>query len=481
VLGAPLTLLVAPVLRLVAGVPGQLVAAGLRGQRRSRALTACALMVGAGLVIAMTVSSDGLIESLLRRLPLGFPDIYAVGPGSYAEDLAVRYYAANKAKVDAARADPFSDPDAADLDELVRAPNEERSWQPFLSAWKSLGGSPDALTPIYVQDVELTRPIHSELAGMVPRDAAMVAVDPERFLEMVPVTFVRGDRATAVAKLKAGGAAMVPKSLYESRGIDVGTRFTVNLEAGPEKTKEFEIVGVVELGVLEMVFMYLDPMAGPDSLTASVFLVGQKDAVAKVDPRGLRDKRYRYKSRGALVQQKVMMGRLPAGASSAEALAKLRTAAPGLVIDSVRQLLDRLESEFRRAVSVLRSVGWATLCIAGLGVANVMLMKILRQRRQIGILRSLGLTRGQSAALVLGEAAVIGLVGGLMGVMLGYHLSLMGRHLDRTLFGVQYDLAFPAEYIAWTLAVSAAVCLAASALPARRAARMKIVEALSRR
>ena len=272
---------------------------------------------------------------------------------------------------------------------------------------------------------------------------------------------------------------MVPKSLYASRQVDVGHTFTVNLDpASPEKTKTFEVVGVVELGVLEVMFMYLDPMAGPDSLTASVFLVGKADAVAKVDQRGLRDKRYFYKSNAALVAQKVVMGRFATGVSAKAAMPALREAGKNLVIDSVTELLVSLRGEFQR---ISHPGAQHRLGDDGHRRPGCRERDVHEDPAAAGRLGccALGLTRAQSAAPVLLEAAVVGLVGGLLGAGLGVHLSLLSKHLDRAIFGVEYDIHFPVGDVFATLGISAAVCIVASLLPARKAARMKIVDALA--
>src|SRR5262249_1077412 len=147
-----------------------------------------------------------------------------------------------------------------------------------------------------------------------------------------------------------------------------------------------------------------------------------------------------------LVQQKIMVGRMKPG-HDPDALEKVKAAAPNLTIDSIRTLVEHLLGEFDRIVAVLTSVGWVTLCIAGLGVANVMFMKILRQRRQIGILRAMGLTRPQSVGLVMIESLIIGVLGGLVGIVLGVHLAINAVHLDRTILGMEYALVFPAGFI----------------------------------
>jgi ABC-type lipoprotein release transport system permease subunit len=444
----------------------------------------CALMVGAGFVTAITINSRGLSTKLRSTLPAGFPEVYAVGMGSYSEELAYRYYLTHTAEVKAARENPFADPESVRLAELVQFPAEERDWQPFVRAWRELNGlaqgDPAGLAEIYVQEVEMNRPPVAGLDGLLPRDVVMVSVDPTVVFEVLPMKIVKGDPATIRRRLLEGGGALIAHSFLSSRPVELGYKFDVNLEGDPGRpSKTFEVVGVAELGLLEVLFMYLDPTAGPDSLTHGVFLTGSRDAVAAIDARGLRDQAVRYKSRGSLRQSKVMVGNL-SPAAPPDATTRLREASRNLVIDSARQLIDDLVAQLDRIVAIFSAVGWVTLAVAGLGTANVRFMKILRRRRELGILRALGMTRTQAAELVLTEAAVVGLLGGLMGIALGLHLALAGRHLDWILFGVGYNIHFPFGFAAATVGASVLVCLLAAVVPARRAAEMKISTALAR-
>src|SRR5262249_50776907 len=68
-------------------------------------------------------------------------------------------------------------------------------------------------------------------------------------------------------------------------------------------------------------------------------------------------------------------------------------------------------------------LGFIALFVASLGIANTMIMSILERTREIGILKSLGAEDGEVRALFLAEAATIGLLGSMAGILLGLAVS----------------------------------------------------------
>jgi putative ABC transport system permease protein len=127
--------------------------------------------------------------------------------------------------------------------------------------------------------------------------------------------------------------------------------------------------------------------------------------------------------------------------------------------------------------------GSLALTVASLGIINTLVMAILERRREIGVLKALGATDGDVGSLFFAEAGVMGLVGGLLGVTIGW---LIGQALiwGTTLYLRRQDLpAVKISSVPWWLAVSAIafaviVSLAAGLYPASRAAKLDPVEAL---
>ena len=143
----------------------------------------------------------------------------------------------------------------------------------------------------------------------------------------------------------------------------------------------------------------------------------------------------------------------------------------------------RLRLVFALFDLLLGIFGSLALTVASLGIVNTLAMALLERRREIGILKALGAADGVVQRLFLAEAAVMGVVGGLAGVLLGQLLAallnwgtndyLARRHLPHvSIAQVPWWLGLGA------LAFALAVSLLAGWYPARRAARLDPVEAL---
>jgi putative ABC transport system permease protein len=136
-------------------------------------------------------------------------------------------------------------------------------------------------------------------------------------------------------------------------------------------------------------------------------------------------------------------------------------------------------SAILKAVDIVSIV---MILIMGLIVGNTIAMGVRERTNEYGVLRAIGFLPKHIAQFVLGEAAAIGLFGGLIGVVLGYPFvnMLVGRALEENMgnmfpqFRVQPEIAVLGLGLAIVLAVAAAV------LPARQAASLKVVDALRR-
>ena len=133
--------------------------------------------------------------------------------------------------------------------------------------------------------------------------------------------------------------------------------------------------------------------------------------------------------------------------------------------------------------SLLLIFGSLALTVASLGIVNTLVMAILERRREIGILKALGAADRDVRRLFFVEAGAMGLLGGVLGVALGW---LIGRALTIGTNAYLKRQELPAIDISsihwWMVAlaigVSFFVSLAAGMYPASRAARLNPVEAL---
>ena len=149
-------------------------------------------------------------------------------------------------------------------------------------------------------------------------------------------------------------------------------------------------------------------------------------------------------------------------------------------------ILDQL-SDLRRGFLLmngfLATIGGVSLFVATMMIINTLVMAVLERRREIGLLKSLGASNGDVVRLFLTEASVIGALGGVGGLLLGYLVARITSALANAQAvragATGLDLvAFPIWLILGAMALAVAVSVAAGLYPARRAARVDPVVAL---
>ncbi len=163
------------------------------------------------------------------------------------------------------------------------------------------------------------------------------------------------------------------------------------------------------------------------------------------------------------------------------------------VEDAVRQmgyspfsLLD-LTRNLRRLFAILDLLlgifGSLALAVASLGIINTLVMAILERRREIGVLKALGASDKDVRQLFFAEAGVMGLLGGVLGVVLGWGIGhaiqlATNYYLSQQQIPPEDIWSVPVWLVASAIAFSLLVSLAAGIYPASRAARLDPVEAL---
>ena len=129
-------------------------------------------------------------------------------------------------------------------------------------------------------------------------------------------------------------------------------------------------------------------------------------------------------------------------------------------------------------------VSLAILLVATMNIAHSFLRAVAERRRELGLLRALGATQRDLASMLLAEAAVLGLCGGLAGLV-GARLSALvvdvcaRRFVPDFPFKPESFFAFDWSVVALGLGASIVACLVGALLPARMAARVDPAAALS--
>ncbi len=135
-----------------------------------------------------------------------------------------------------------------------------------------------------------------------------------------------------------------------------------------------------------------------------------------------------------------------------------------------------LEDWFRLAnAQVLLAV-----IIGGVGVANTLLVSVLGQARQVGLMRAIGATRRQVQRVLLVEAGILGLLSGVLGVLMGIAIAgLVAPIFMLRDSGYRFPFIVPWTTILLVIASGLIIALVASLLPLRTLRRVDVVQSIA--
>lgn len=155
----------------------------------------------------------------------------------------------------------------------------------------------------------------------------------------------------------------------------------------------------------------------------------------------------------------------------------------GFLVSALSDTVTQANKIFGVLQVVLSIFGIIALVVAAIGLINTMTISLLERTNEIGIMRAIGASPADIKKLFLGDSLMIGFLGGLGGIILGYvvaRLSNFGINLlAKVLGGKPVNIFyFPPWFIIFILVLSAVVGLIGGYWPARRAAKLDPLEAL---
>jgi putative ABC transport system permease protein len=179
--------------------------------------------------------------------------------------------------------------------------------------------------------------------------------------------------------------------------------------------------------------------------------------------------------------------RVPAGPEGERRVAELRALlAPGISLAETARRSQDTEGLTRAFMTNLRAMSLLALLVGGFLIFNSMGFALLLQRRTLGVLRALGVTRGQVLTIVLGEALVLGVIGALAGALAGlwlarYLLASVTRTINDLYFVLSVkEIGVEPLTLLVAVALGVAVALLGTLVPALEAARTEPQLALRR-
>lgn len=123
-------------------------------------------------------------------------------------------------------------------------------------------------------------------------------------------------------------------------------------------------------------------------------------------------------------------------------------------------------------------IALVSLVVAFVNIMNTMYTAILERTKEIGVMKAIGARNNDILLVFVVEAGLIGLIGGVLGVLLGYIVSSIGGSIAAASGFALLKPAYPVALIIGCLVFSLLVGATAGFLPARRASRLKPVDAL---
>ncbi|MEZ5246397.1 MAG: FtsX-like permease family protein [Acidimicrobiales bacterium] len=188
-----------------------------------------------------------------------------------------------------------------------------------------------------------------------------------------------------------------------------------------------------------------------------------------------------FDAAGASATDEWIAAALPDGVSTADVaplVAQLQQTYPQVSIDTASEFQQSFEDTIDSALLVVNALLALAVVIALIGIANTLALSVHERTRELGLLRAVGMTRRQTRRMVRWEAVLVSLFGAVLGVAAG---TLFGwgavSALPADTFGG--SLTIPIPQIAQVVVLAATATLIAAWLPARRAGRLNVLDAIS--
>ena len=176
-------------------------------------------------------------------------------------------------------------------------------------------------------------------------------------------------------------------------------------------------------------------------------------------------------------QDQMVLVNAPGGVSDANTQT-LRNDVKGFA-DAKVQTRDQFKKSFEKPINQLLNLLYVLLALSVvvslLGIVNTLVLTVFERTREIGMLRAVGMTRRQTRMMICYESLVTSLMGAALGIVVGMFLALLVTHALSS-----QGIVFAVPYLQLFYFVLAAIVvgLLAAILPARRAARLNVLQAL---
>jgi putative ABC transport system permease protein len=269
----------------------------------------------------------------------------------------------------------------------------------------------------------------------------VTAIDPATFGEVTNLAFAAG----SLGSLQEPDTVLVLDDEAESNGWVVGDRIDVRF--AQTGTQELTVGG-----------LYRDPqLLGSYAISLDTF-----------------------ESNFALRLDSLVLVKLAEGVSAAEGrqvLEDATEASPNVQVQDQAGFKEQQADLIDQFLAVVQVLLLLAIVIALFGIVNTLGLSIYERIRELGLLRAVGMSRGQVRRMIRAEAVIIAVLGGVLGAAIGV---LFGWAMQGALASLGIDrLSVPVGSIALYLVAAGLAGVVAAIWPARRAAKLNVLEAIA--
>jgi putative ABC transport system permease protein len=295
-----------------------------------------------------------------------------------------------------------------------------------------------------VPGVQAVASIRSVQAKLVDGGAGAQVSAPTRNIEdAVDVEWKKGG-PTALRRLRNDQASL-SDSFASANDLEVGDR--LRLLSQTRRKPSFEVVGEFDskLGVFGSVLITQAVMAREFSQT--------QDTIDFVEPKPAADVAEVQALLTALVEK----------------------AFPVAEVMDQQELKESREEQVDQLVNLVFALLGLAIIISAFGIANTLALSIHERRRELGMLRAIGMSRRQVRTMIRYEAVITALIGAILGMALGLVFAAL---IAQPLKDEGFTLSYPIGSLFGMLVFAAIIGVLAAIPPARRASRLDVLESL---
>lgn len=293
--------------------------------------------------------------------------------------------------------------------------------------------------------VEAVGSLRGAMARYDGGDIQVVGVDPDVIEKVANFNFSKGD----IAGLREGGIVMYADAA-NGRGLHVGDQVPIT----------FSSTGTVSL---PLVGIFTQPLYGP---------FGPIDVAMSIP---------NYVGNFGYPTDSMAWVRLEPGVDPAVAQQQLTKALsekyPSAVVENRIEFQHQQEKQLDQILVGFYALMAVAIVIALLGIVNTIFLSVYERTRELGLMRAVGMLRSQVRSMIRGEAVIIAVIGALLGIIVGgFGAWTLIRSLKSK--GLT-EFVIPYQQLVVFIVVAAVAGVATAILPAWRAARLNVLDAIS--